>query len=96
MILQGLLSQCDKLMSENESEIVLYCMGAAIQRGILLALQVCEKHVAFQVDAKTFTTELLDDLEPATDDADYEIQRRNNSALRIRLFRADLPPQATK
>lgn len=66
-------------------------MGAAIQRGILLSLQFCEKHVAFKIDANTFTTELLDDLEPATDDADYEIQRRNNSALRIRLFRDPLP-----
>lgn len=74
----------------DEDEIVLYCMGAAIQRGVLLALQFCEKHCTFQIDAKTFTTELLDDLEPATDDADYEIQRRNNSALRIRIFRKTL------
>lgn len=58
-ILQALLGQCDKLIAENENEIILYCMGAAIQRGILLALQVCEKHVAFQIDANTFTTELL-------------------------------------
>lgn len=31
-----------------------------------------------------------DDLEPAADDADYEIQKRFNSALRIRVFCKDL------
>lgn len=31
-----------------------------------------------------------DDLEPAADDADYEIQKRFNSALRIRVFRTNL------
>lgn len=34
-------------------------MGAAIQRGILLALQICEKHVAFKIHANTLTTELI-------------------------------------
>lgn len=32
---------------------------------------------------------VLDDLEPATDEVDYEIQKRHNSALKIRVFRAD-------
>lgn len=32
---------------------------------------------------------VLDDLEPANDEADYEIQRRNNSALKIKVFRTD-------
>lgn len=64
-------------------------MGAAIQRGILLALQLCETHPTFQIHSNTFTTELLDDLEPATDEADYEIQKRNNSALKIKVFRTD-------
>lgn len=32
----------------------------------------------------------LDDLEPAADDADYEIQKRHNSGLRITLSATNL------
>jgi len=87
---KGLLERCSKLINNNENEIVIYCLGAAIQRGILLALQVCEKHIAYNCDTKTFSTALIDDLEPAADDEDYEMRRRFNSALRIRVFRTDL------
>nr|CAH7761254.1 unnamed protein product [Callosobruchus chinensis] len=79
------MEKCNKLIS-NENEIIIYCLGAAIQRGILLALQICEQHVSYKIDTNTFSTELTDDLEPATDNADYQIQKRFNSALRIRLF----------
>lgn len=41
------------------SEIIIYCLGAAIQRGILLALQLCEEHVAFEIETTTFSTELI-------------------------------------
>lgn len=95
------------------SEIIIYCLGAAIQRGILLALQLCEEHVAFDSETTTFSTELigkfssletililtvffLDDLEPAADDADYEIQKRFNSALRIRVFCTNLLEDSSK
>nr|CAH7759216.1 unnamed protein product [Callosobruchus chinensis] len=37
------MEKCNKLIS-NENEIIIYCLGAAIQRGILLALQICEQH----------------------------------------------------
>ncbi|XP_066250405.1 ribonuclease P protein subunit p20-like isoform X1 [Euwallacea similis] len=84
--LKVLLKRCSKLINDNENEIIIYCLGAAIQRGILLALQLCERHVSYQHDTKTFSTTLIDDLEPAVDDADYEMQRRFNSALRIRVF----------
>lgn len=80
------LDRCNKLIHNNESEIIIYCMGAAIQRGILLALQLCEEHTTYKISTNTTTTELLDDLEPFVDDADYEIQKRFNSALRIRIF----------
>lgn len=39
---------------------------------------------------------LTDDLEPAADDADYEIQKRFNSALRIRVFRTNLLEDSPK
>ncbi|ENN75972.1 hypothetical protein YQE_07506, partial [Dendroctonus ponderosae] len=91
---KALLEACSKLIINNEQEIIIYCLGAAIQRGILLALQLCEKHISYQYHTKTFSTTLIDDLEPVVDDADYEMQKRFNSALRIRVFRTDLLKQA--
>lgn len=38
----------------------------------------------------------IDDLEPAADDADYEIQKRFNSAIRIRVFRTNLVEDTSK
>ncbi|RZC35496.1 ribonuclease P protein subunit p20-like, partial [Asbolus verrucosus] len=86
---KALLERCAKLINKGENELTIYCLGAAIQRGILLALKICEQHVTFSIHTNTFSTELLDDLEPATDDADYSIQRRCNSALKIRVFRTN-------
>ncbi|CAH1180156.1 unnamed protein product [Phaedon cochleariae] len=80
------LERCQKLINNKEDEIIIHCLGAAIQRGILLALQICENNITFKIHTNTLTTELIDDLEPVIDDADYEIQKRYNSALRIRVF----------
>ncbi|XP_050299914.1 ribonuclease P protein subunit p20-like isoform X1 [Anthonomus grandis grandis] len=87
--LKALLERCTKLVNNNEKEIIVYCLGAAIQKGILLALQVAEKFVAYQFETNTFSTTLIDDLEPTIDEEDYELQKRFNSALRIRIFRTD-------
>lgn len=84
------------IRNKDVNEVIIYCLGAAIQRGILLALQICEEHVAFNIETTTFSTELIDDLEPAADDADYEIQKRFNSALRIRVFCKDLLDVSSK
>ncbi|KAK5641134.1 hypothetical protein RI129_009681 [Pyrocoelia pectoralis] len=78
--IKGLLEKCDKLIKKDEKEIIVYCMGAAIQRGILLALQVCEQHASFKISTNTSTVEL----------ADYDILKRSNSALQIKLFREDI------
>ncbi|XP_060521231.1 ribonuclease P protein subunit p20-like isoform X1 [Cylas formicarius] len=87
--IKALLEKCDKLINNNENEIIIYCLGAAIQRGVILALRLCEKHAAFEIDANTFTSELTDDLEPAVDEEDYDLQKRFNSALRIKVFRTN-------
>ncbi|GJQ72168.1 form3 [Trypoxylus dichotomus] len=73
--IKGLKQKCDTLLRQNEEEIVIYCLGAAIQRGIILALQLCDKYPPYKITTNTLTTELIDDLEPAADDADYEIQK---------------------
>ncbi|XP_030752000.1 uncharacterized protein LOC115879357 isoform X2 [Sitophilus oryzae] len=87
---KALEEQCLKLVRNDEKNIIIYCLGAAVQRGILLALQISEKFISYELDAKTFSTVLIDDLEPTVDNADYEIQRRYNSALRIQVFKRDL------
>ncbi|KAI4456744.1 ribonuclease p protein subunit p20 [Holotrichia oblita] len=88
--IKGLKQKCEKLLRQNEEEVIIYCLGAAIQRGIILALQLSDNYPPYKISTNTLTTELIDDLEPAADDADYEIQRRHNSGLRIRLFRTNL------
>ncbi|XP_065162659.1 ribonuclease P protein subunit p20 [Atheta coriaria] len=79
--------RCSKLIYEGVNEITIYALGATIKKAILLALQVAAKHLVFQISANTFTTDIIDDLEPATDELDYAIQIRANSALRIVLTR---------
>ncbi|KAF5290826.1 hypothetical protein FQA39_LY14588 [Lamprigera yunnana] len=56
---KALLGKCNKLIKNDEKEIVINCMGAAIQRGILLALQVCEQNPGYQVSPNTLTVELV-------------------------------------
>lgn len=56
--LQALYEKCEKLIHDNENEIVIHCLGAAIQRGILLSLQICNKYPTFKTDVNTLTTEL--------------------------------------
>lgn len=59
MFFQALLERCNKLITNGETELILYCLGAAIQRGILLSLKICEENVSFNIHTQTFTTELL-------------------------------------
>ncbi|XP_022918411.2 ribonuclease P protein subunit p20 [Onthophagus taurus] len=89
--INAIKSKCEKLMRSNEKEIVIYSLGAANQRGIVLALQLSDYFLSYDVSVNTLTTEIIDDLEPAADDVDYEIQKRNNSALRIRLIHKNPP-----
>ncbi|KAJ8950596.1 hypothetical protein NQ314_007821 [Rhamnusium bicolor] len=53
------LERCNKLINNDENEIIIYCLGAAIQRGILLALQLQERHIAFNIYTNTLSTELI-------------------------------------
>lgn len=58
-LLQSLLERCDKLIKSGEDQITIHCLGAAIQRGILVALKVVEQHVTFNIHTNTFTTKLI-------------------------------------
>ncbi|KAJ8915110.1 hypothetical protein NQ315_000362 [Exocentrus adspersus] len=56
------LERCRKLINNNQNEIIIYCLGAAIQRGILLALQLSERYVAYDIHTNTLSTELIGEL----------------------------------
>ncbi|XP_045476311.1 ribonuclease P protein subunit p20 [Harmonia axyridis] len=86
--LKAFFSICEKLIDKkNFEEILLYCMGTSISKGICLALELCEKYPSYQYQTRTFTSAVTDDLEPTTDDADHELQKRNKSAIEIRIFK---------
>ncbi|CAK1551223.1 unnamed protein product [Leptosia nina] len=82
------LDKCCDLLTKGEKDIILHGLGAAIQRCCNLALQI---EAAFcgtcQIEVNTGTVDLVDDLEPLTDDLDYGAQVRHSSSIHIRIFR---------
>ncbi|KAG7214107.1 hypothetical protein KM043_001465 [Ampulex compressa] len=82
------LNKCEKLFDSGASEVIIHGLGAAICRACNLALQLRDIHYeSVELDVKTSTVSLIDDLEPLIDDADYETNVRCNSAIHIRVFR---------
>lgn len=87
------LARCHKLFESGYTEIYIHGLGAAINRAMTLALQLKSKGLGtLDVAANTSTVELIDDLEPNTDEAEADTQSRNNSAVHIKVFCVDLLP----
>ncbi|XP_015601320.1 ribonuclease P protein subunit p20 isoform X1 [Cephus cinctus] len=85
------LNKCEKLLDAGEPEVIIHGLGAAINRACNLALQLKENHHGtVDLDINTSTVDIIDDFEPLTDDADYEVNNRQNSAIHIRVFRTAL------
>ncbi|CAB3261642.1 unnamed protein product [Arctia plantaginis] len=82
------LDKCCELLTRGEKEIILHGLGAAIQRCCNLALQL---EILFsgtcQIEVNTGTVDLIDDLEPLTEDLDFDAQVRCSSSIHIRIFR---------
>ncbi|KAF3428865.1 hypothetical protein E2986_08745 [Frieseomelitta varia] len=79
---------CEKDLSNGASEVIIHGLGAAIERACRLALQLKENHYnTVELDIKTSTVPIIDDLEPVDDNGDYVTINRNNSAVHIRVFR---------
>ena len=57
------MRKCEQLIKDNVEELILYSLGAAIPKGILLALQLCDKYPAYKSSTQTLTVELLGKLE---------------------------------
>lgn len=82
------LKKCEKLLDNGASEIIIHGLGAAIRKACSLALRLKELHSkGIDLDVKTDTVSIIDDFEPRHDDADYQVNNRCNSAVRIRVFR---------
>ncbi|XP_072176534.1 ribonuclease P protein subunit p20-like [Diadema setosum] len=84
----GQLERCEKLLDAGEAEIHIHGLGAAINRALNLALQLESRALGtLQLAVSTDTVDLVDDVEPLCDDADFDVRERTNSAVHIRLFR---------
>lgn len=82
------LDKCCDLLTRGEKDIILHGLGAAIQRCCNLALQL---EILFsgtcQIEVNTGTIDCVDDLEPLTDELDFDSQVRCSSSIHIRIFR---------
>lgn len=85
---RGQLKKCEKLFENGSPEIIIHGLGAAVERACCLALQLRSIHRGtIDLDIKTSTVPITDDLEPLTDNADYDTNSRQNSAIHIRAFK---------
>ncbi|KAL8614705.1 hypothetical protein ACOMHN_057375 [Nucella lapillus] len=93
------LQRSEKIIN-TEEEVFIHGLGSAVNRAINLALQLKERGLGtLEVDVKTSTVELIDDLEPETDDLEHDTRTRQNSAVHIRVFRLEhdtVPDAETK
>lgn len=59
VMFQSLMKKCENLFNKNVNEIVIYAVGAAIERGINLALQFTEKYPSYKTEVNTTTISLI-------------------------------------
>lgn len=79
---------CLDLLNSPLGEVFLHCTGRAINRGINLALRLKAEHPeAFEYEVNTSQVAITDDLHPLHDEDDFNVQRRLNSCLHVRLYR---------
>lgn len=81
----GQIEKCEKLLRE-ENEIIVHGLGSAVPIAINLALQLNNLHSnTLSLDVNTSTVQLVDDIEPTSEEGDYKTQVRNNSSVHIRI-----------
>lgn len=88
---QAQLSRCEKLLQSGENEIIIHGLGAAVVVAVNLALQLRDRfHQTVDLDVRTDTVDIVDDLEPQDDETEPATSTRQNSAIHIRIFRTAL------
>ncbi|KAM9312731.1 ribonuclease P protein subunit p20 [Gastrophryne carolinensis] len=87
---RGQLARCRRLLATGgQKEVRVHGLGLAIGRAINLALQLqLSAPDALLLSASTSTVELTDDLDPDGEDGEPGARSRNNSAIHIRVYRA--------
>ncbi|KAH7964150.1 hypothetical protein HPB51_027615 [Rhipicephalus microplus] len=81
-------------MTSGKTEVFVHAMGAAVGRAINLALQVEANYQGLlEMDVRTSTVGVVDDLEPLADDLEPTTQTRQTSAVHIRLFMPNVQKQ---
>ncbi|XP_005175252.1 ribonuclease P protein subunit p20 [Musca domestica] len=79
---------CKDLLDSGLKEVYLHCLGNAINRGLNLALSLVQNsNDTLTYAINTSTIHLIDEFHPLCDDDDVSIQKRNNSAVHIKIAR---------
>uniref|UniRef100_A0A1A9WJT2 Ribonuclease P protein subunit p20 n=1 Tax=Glossina brevipalpis TaxID=37001 RepID=A0A1A9WJT2_9MUSC len=80
--------RCEDLFNSGIQEIYVHCVGNAIKQGLNLALNLINNsNGGLSYAVYTSTIRYIDELHPLYDDEDITIQKRNNSAIHIKIFR---------
>lgn len=84
------MKRCQKIL-DNGNLVCIHGLGVAVNRAINLALQLKSAGMgSVEVAVHTSTVELVDDIEPMSDDKDVDSMSRNNSAVHIRVYRPEI------
>ena len=88
---KGQLERCQKKLDDG-NVVYVHGLGSAVNRAINLRLQLKQRGLgSVELAVHTSTVELVDDLEPLTDEHDADTMSRNNSAVHIRVYRPTIP-----
>ncbi len=86
------IARCHKLLDSGWNELYIHGLGAAVNRAINIALQLkALSNGSLDVSVHTSSVELVDDIEPYSEQHEPEIQTRNNSAVHIKVFHPEKP-----
>lgn len=85
------LNRCQDILDSSEVAYV-HGLGAAVSRAVNVALAIQKNNCgSVDLDVRTATVNLVDDIDYADEDRIPSVQTRPNSVVHIKLFRPELP-----
>jgi len=85
------LDRCQDLLDSGEV-VYVHGLGAAVSRAINVALAIKTNNCgSVDLDVRTATVNLVDDIDYVDEDRIPSVQTRPNSVVHIKLFRPDVP-----